>query len=61
MEYKKRFTIKAFEQKGDRPLELSRPGNMKSHPWSYMFDIHRPPTQMLVHPMSHSYGEHTSA
>ena len=36
MEYKKRFTIKAFDQKGDRPLELSRPGNMKSHPWSYM-------------------------
>ena len=36
MEYKKRFTIKAFEQKGVRPLELSRPGNMKSHPWSYM-------------------------
>ena len=36
MKYKKRFTIKAFDQKGDRPLELSRPGNMKSHPWSYM-------------------------
>ena len=32
----KRFTIKAFDQTGDRPLELSRPGNMKSHPWSYM-------------------------
>ena len=32
----KRFTIKAFDQIGDRPLELSRPGNMKSHPWSYM-------------------------
>ncbi len=36
MEFPKRFTIKAFDQKGDRPLELSRPGNMKSHPWSYM-------------------------
>ena len=36
MEYSKRYTIKAFDQKGDRPLELSRPGNMKSHPWSYM-------------------------
>ena len=36
MQYKKWFTIKAFDQKGDRPLELSRPGNMKSHPWSYM-------------------------
>ena len=36
MEYSKRYTIKAFDQEGDRPLELSRPGNMKSHPWSYM-------------------------
>ena len=36
MEYAKRYTIKAFDQEGDRPLELSRPGNMKSHPWSYM-------------------------
>tara|TARA_X000000368_G_scaffold399476_1_gene370485 strand:+ start:159 stop:1367 length:1209 start_codon:yes stop_codon:yes gene_type:complete len=36
MEFAKRYTIKAFDQEGDRPLELSRPGNMKSHPWSYM-------------------------
>ena len=32
----KRFTIKAFDQKGSRPLELAHPENMKSHPWSYM-------------------------
>jgi len=36
MKYSKRYTIKAFDQEGDRPLELSRPGNMKLHPWSYM-------------------------
>ena len=32
----KRFTIKAFEQKGTRPLELAHPENMKLHPWAYM-------------------------
>ena len=32
----KRFTIKAFDQEGERPLELAHPENMKSHPWSYM-------------------------
>ena len=32
----KRFTIKAFDQKGTRPLELAHPENMKLHPWAYM-------------------------
>ncbi len=32
----KRFTIKAFDQEGERPMELAHPENMKSHPWSYM-------------------------
>ena len=33
---KHRYTIKAFENKGKRPVELSHPLNMKPHPLSYM-------------------------
>ena len=33
---KNRYTIKAFENKGKRPVELSHPLNMKPHPLSYM-------------------------
>ena len=33
---KNRYTIKAFENKGKRPVELSHPSNMKPHPLSYM-------------------------
>ena len=33
---KNRYTIKAFENRGKRPVELSHPLNMKPHPLSYM-------------------------
>ena len=33
---KNRYTIKAFENKGDRPVEISHPLSMKPHPLSYM-------------------------
>ena len=33
---KNRYTIKPFENKGKRPVELSHPLNMKPHPLSYM-------------------------
>ena len=33
---KNRYTIKAFENKGNRPVEISHPLSMKPHPLSYM-------------------------
>ena len=33
---KNRYTIKAFENKGNRPVEISPPLSMKPHPLSYM-------------------------
>ena len=33
---KHRYTIKAFENKGKRPVELSHPKNMGAHPLSYL-------------------------
>ena len=33
---KNRYTIKPFENKGKRPVELSHPLNMKPHPLSSM-------------------------
>ena len=32
----KRYTIKAFEQKGSRPIELAHPENMSPHPLSFL-------------------------
>ena len=32
----KRFTIKAFEQKGGRPIELAHTENMIPHPLTYL-------------------------
>ncbi len=32
----KRYTIKAFDQKGSRPIELAHPENMSPHPLSFL-------------------------
>ncbi len=57
----KRYTIKAFSQVGDRPVELAHPENMKAHPWSYMELPFDPEYSLYNNRMTPEYLNHLTA